>query len=861
MKKLLSITLLLYSCFAFSQETIAVSYNKTPLKTVLADISAKTNLLFSYSEEAVASKTLTLAENSISIDQFLVEASRQTGLSFKKVSDQQVIISVPDTRIDVCGYLFDAETKEPLAFATVIVEGQSRGTTSDENGYFSLDKVSQQAILVIQSVGYNNTKLNARSYTNQTCQNILVRPSVQSLDEIVILAYITKGISKSEDGSVIMKNDELGVLPGMVEPDVFQSIQLIPGITSLDESAAGIQIRGGSPDQNLILFDNIKMYNTGHFFGMLSAINPYITESAKVYKGGADPKYGDRISGVIDISSDENVPEKFNGGVGLNGTHGDVFIKAPFSESVGVVLSARRSYTDLLRTPTFDALSEKVFQNTKLVTDTAGVVTEEEEEEFEDNVGEEDFFFYDGSAKLIIAPSDNDKVSISGLFANNDLDFSVRDDEDITSDRLIVEQQGASFVWEGTKAKKWHHTLTGYYSKLDVDYRNRVTQELVVEEENLRRNTVEDYGFSADLMYDISSKHKVKAGYQYSNIETFFRLFRNENDAGTDNPREFDELNMGVNRAHTVFGEYRYIPKEKALISLGLRASHFSVVEDFFIEPRLNIEYPLSDAVRVKATAEKRYQSISQLVEFEDTQLRLENNIWTLSDGDEIPVLESTQFSGGLLFDADGWTLDIDGYIKSIKGLTSFTNGFTNDTDELSEGESDIYGVDVLVKKKLGDYNIWLGYTFNDITYTFNDLQNTSFPGNNDITHNFRISNTYETNNWQFSLGWTYRTGSPFTPADSFDPNTGDIEFGAINSERLPNYHRLDASILYRWGKKADGWKGALGVSAQNLYSRQVPTSVFYRVNEDPDTGSDELDQIEQLSLGFTPNITLRLYF
>ncbi|MEO0573678.1 MAG: TonB-dependent receptor, partial [Bacteroidota bacterium] len=170
--------------------------------------------------------------------------------------------------------------------------------------------------------------------------------------------------------------------------------------------------------------------------------------------------------------------------------------------------------------------------------------------------------------------------------------------------------------------------------------------------------------------------------------------------------------------------------------------------------------------------------------------------------------------------------------------------------------------LDFLVKKQLGGYRIWLGYTYNTIDYQFDELANGTFPGNNDITHNFTISNTYEHKNWQFSLGWNYRTGVPFTPISGFDALSGDIAFGRINSQRLPDYHRLDASARYRFKLSSKkGQQGVLGISFQNIYNRQVPLSIFYRVDENPATGLQQVDQLEQLSLGLTPNFLVRFQF
>lgn len=887
MKNFLFFILMLTTTNVFTQETISVNYFQEPLKNVIIDIEEKTDFLFSYSEEIVKDKSVTLNNSSISVAALISELILQTKLKFEKVSATQIIVMMPNNKISICGYLFDSQTKEALPFATVAVKGTYHGTTTNEDGFFEMEEVVPNSTIIFQYLGYAQKEMDASLLEKEDCANVFLEPQMQILKEIVLVEYINKGIDRHSDGSLTVTSERLGILPGLVAPDILQSLQVIPGISSLDESASGIQIRGGSPDQNLIFFDNVKLYNTGHFFGMISSINPYVVESAKVFKGGASPEYGDRISGVIDISSNKEVPEITEAGIGVNGTYADAYLKASLGQKVGLILSGRRSYTDMIQTPTFTALSEKVFQNTKITSNNIGqIIGQDEEEDFKNNVGEESFFFYDTNAKLIINPSLNDKVTLSGIFTNNNLDFSVTDDENVTKDKLVVENQGASFSWEGVRKAKWHHSLKTYYSNLDSDYKNTFTEEITVEEENIRKNMVEDFGIDVNLAYDLSSVSTIKAGYQYSYTDVFFQLFRDTDEDNNEEPeapetseepeegdyvppvnstlnnaRDFNIKNQHINQSHGLYAEYLYRNKNKTFVSLGLRRTFYSIVNKSFLEPRINIEFPIAKALRLKATAEKRYQAISQLVLFEDTQLRLENNIWTLSDGQKTPVLESSQFSGGLILNRNDWTFDIDAYMKTIEGLTSFTNGFTSASEKLSEGKSDIFGIDVLVRKRYRNFRIWLGYTFNDVEYNFPYLQSTSFRGNNDITHNFRISNTYEIKNWELSLGWIFRSGVPFTPTEGFNSYTGSISFGKINSERLPEYHRLDASLLYKFFSSKSKFGGAIGISMQNIYSRRVPVSVYYRVNNNPETEQYELDQVQQLSLGFTPNFTLRLYF
>ena len=844
-----------------AQELIGIHHVQSPLRLVLQDIESKTDVIFSFSEEVIKNVSVTIEKNNISLSDAVALISEQTGLILERVSDKQIILRKKSDKLSVCGYLIDAGNGESLPYATVLVEQSASGTTTNELGYFKLEDLNPDAVLRLQYIGFSDRLITAITYADNSCQKITLQPETQTLDEVVVLGYLTKGVNKNADGSFTMVREDMSMFPGLVEPDILESIQFVPGIISLDESASGIQIRGGSPDQNLILFDGIKMYNTGHFFGMISAFNPYVIETAKIFKGGASPEYGDRISGVIDISSGEKIPKEVSGGFGVNGTHGDAFIKAPLGKRVGVIVSGRRSYTDMLKTPTFDALAEKVFQNSKLVTTSDGQLFDDESDN--ELIGREDFLFYDTNAKVIIQPTATDRVTVSALYTKNELDFSVRDDEDLVADRFNIENRGASFGWLGSTGQKWRYSLKGYYSGFDSRYENILSEDVEIEEQTLRQNTVEDLGGDINLSYDFFPRHSLLLGYQFSKTDVFFQLFYDEevNDEEDFESLDYDVRRSGVNYSNSVYTEYNYRFGNKGFLSMGARTSHYSVVNDYFIEPRVNLELPIFPFIRLKGTFEKRYQPISQLVEFEDIQLRLENNIWTLSDGTDIPVLESSQYSGGVLMNAGGWTLDIDGYRKNITGLTSFTNGFITAPNNLTTGESTILGADILVRKKWNFYNIWIGYTFNEVEYTFPELQSGPFPGNNDITHNLRLANTYDDAHWQFSLGWSYRTGSPFTTVTDFNPNTNRINYGAINSKRLPDYHRLDASVLYKFAISSGGLRGELGASVKNIYSRRVPISVFYRLDTNLTTGDIELNQIRQLSQGLTPNLVLRFYF
>ncbi|MDY8134894.1 TonB-dependent receptor [Aquimarina sp. 2201CG5-10] len=884
---LLLVLTFLFSLVCYTQETLNIDYSQKSLKDVLADIESETKILFSYSQEAVSDKIITISKQEIVIDDLLSLLAVQTGLKFEKVSDQQVIIS---QRKLICGYVFDAITKKNLPFVTAIID-EDHTTETDDHGYFSFESINLGTETVhISFIGYDDTETVITA--GNPCINIFLNPLSSTLDEVVVLGYVTSGIDRNKDGSVTIDKEKLGILPGLVSPDIAQSIQLIPGISTLDESATGIQIRGGSPDQNLILYDNIKLYNTGYFYGMFSLFNPFATQKATIYRSGTSAIYGDRISGIIDISSGDDIPKKTEGGFEIDGLSVNGYVKVPLSEKTAVYAFARRSYADVLETPTYISYSDKIFTNFGVARDINGNVLElETDDDFSRETSNNDFSFTDISTKFVVKPNAKNTVSVSGLYTRNRLDFDFMGGEEIVVDSLITQNKGFSINWNHSSSEKRQENITAYFSEYNSFYQNNEIKDETgdgirdLAEINIRKNDIVDMGIKLTSTASIKETQNLTLGYElsYTDLEV---LIRKEKpiDAEIDNSEQDD-----YNLKNALFGEYTFNFKNKGLINAGVRLVHYSSLDEFLIEPRINFEYPLGDRLRIKTAIERRNQPISQLIEFNHTELRLENELWRLSDNEQFPLLSSNQISGGLLYHYKNFNVDVDAYYKELDGLTTFTSGFSNPLENLEEGKSTIKGLDLLLKYRWNNYKIWAGYTYNDITFQFPNLQDTpfKFPGNNDITHQFRISNTLQLEKWQFSLGWQFRTGKPITPVNSYEikidadgENAGVVNFGPVNSDKLPDFHRLDASILYDFNIKSGNakLKSQIGLSFLNIYNRIKPLNLIYKAERKPlddggiavegtDGSSPEeleviLEQvIQRFSLGFTPNAVFRIYF
>ncbi|WP_242203316.1 TonB-dependent receptor plug domain-containing protein [Aestuariivivens insulae] len=699
-------------------------------------------------------------------------------------------------------------------------------------------------------------KESNRYYTVKLVKKQLT--DTQELDEVLIEEYITSGISNDkDDASVSISPEKLGILPGLTEPDVLQSIQLIPGVQSPSETASDLFIRGGTPDQNLILWDGIKMYHTGHFFGTISAFNPYITDQIKLYKSGTKAKYGGRIAGVIDIESDKTIPKSTEGGFGFNMTHTDAFIKAPLNKKTAVLFSARRSITDVFDTETFRNLSKRVFQETKI--SNGNKVFGDDEVTTTNDL----FYFTDFTAKVIVNPNEKNALEVSSLYTKNKLDygFLIEAFEEASQDKLDIVNQGISLNWKHDFNASFSHNFNAYYSNFDLEYvgTNSISGEL--DNQLDKHNSIKDFGMAYNLDWNLSETSSIGLGYQFSSNQVKYKLIYEAPDSPEDN---FVKSSIETNNiTHALYFDHQYKLDKKWFVNTGLRANYFSVINKFYIEPRLQLSTNLNPFLKFKVSGERLHQSVSEVLEFNTREFGLENQVWVLSDGEEIPILKSTQLTTGFVFSKNGWGIDYEMYYKKANGLT--TLGFDRIEDFFFKGKSNVFGIDFLVKKKIQNYRTWLSYSLINNDFEFEAINDgKKFPGNTDITHNFVWSHTYEWNHFNVSLGWNIRTGIPFTKATGIQdtPDGAEIVFESTNSSRLPNYHRLDVSTTYTFNiSKKSNWKGKLGLSLLNIYNRENMLSRTYEIRQSTQNSEDELREINKTSLGLTPNMVFRVEF
>ena len=849
MRKIWLILVSAHCCLTvcLGQDTPSEGQVHFTLSDFLRKIESEYSVSFSYKDEIISDKEVSYHFHGLSsLDDILSSLQKQTVLKYQKLGEGYVVVrpfQAGDT-LSISGQLIEKKGA-PIPGAVIITDGYTRGAVSDSIGFFHIDKIPFNSYVSIHHVSFETRGYPVLEFIPVDTLIIFLEPAERILEELTISDYLTVGITKDRKDLTLFP-DELKILPGLTEPDILQSIQQSPGVFSPYETATGIHVRGGSPDQNLVLWNGIKTYSQGHFYGMLSAFNPYITSEVKFIKNGTSSRYGDRVSSVIEIISSDEIPETLEGGAGANMLYSDVFLKVPVVKNkLAVSGSARRSFTDFYESFTYNQLSKRVYQNTK--------ISEQNTEQSKNT-----FFFKDFTGNILFQPSDKSSLTFNAIYNRDDLNFISKNNQSGQSfqDILYTANNGFNLNYKQRLTPTLEIEASTYLTQyiLQYEFRNTVSD---TTETASKKNLINDFGGSLTGTYRINANQTVTAGIQTSNVNIRY-AFENSTPAyrivlDSDNP-------IVITKA--VFTEYQFT-KHRTHLSAGVRYNHYNGVNKFYVEPRVFGEYELAPKLKINASGEYRTQTTSQIKESVVSDLSLENQVWTQASEGKFPVITSYQGSVGLNYNRNGWLLDVEGYHKQIDGVTTLTFGFLNPIDNsFRKGDSKIYGTDLFVKKQLGSYKSWIGYTYLHTRNKFTGINNDkAFPGNWNIQHTLRWSHFYEVSKFQFSLGWVWHTGKSYTEVTSLPSEGGPItiQYGDLNGNNLPLYHRLDFSAIYETSsKKNSNVRYRLGLSVLNLYGRQNILNREFRTT--PSLNNNLID-IRVYSLKVTPNLTFRVFW
>lgn len=861
MKRLFVFVLISFSSFAINAQNLkSKKFLNTPIKKVLQYIEEGFQIKFSYDSKLIENKKITFTSRLTLIENIKI-LSDKTGFQFKKINDSNIVIknSTSQTQtVSICGYIKDNILKKTIENVSVFNQNKSALYITNKEGYFEIYNINLSDIITFKVLGYKTLKLSPKDFNKTICNTFFLSPQVENLNEVIISNYINSGFTKYKNGTIKATIDKVSILPGLVENDVLQMVQLIPGVQSPDDTATGLNIRGSTSDHNLILFDGIKMYHYDHFFGMLTAFNNNIINTVKLSKSSSDSKYRSHIAGVIDIGLDNEVPKKINAGFGTNMVFADAYLKVPITEKTGAIVSARRSFTDIFETVTFDAYSDHVFQNTQISN-------------FNDNNSavlprtNNTYYFEDYTLKFIHKFSDKSQINFSSIYSFNNLDFTSQftDLNFLSKDKLKIKNLGLNLNYSKQWNKKFKTNITASFSNYNLDYNGNQTFDAFFSFETVKDNQIKELNISIDSDYKLNKNSNISFGYDYITDKLSYTL-GNTSDLIFESDFRFGQENT-KNNIQEIYGQY-YYNKDKWTINSGIRTSYVNIVDEIYIQPNFNIRYALNSNLSFQLSADKKNQYVSQIVEFETQNFGLENHVWASSNGSTIPILENKQISLSTIFKKDSWYLDIEGFIKQSKGLTSLTKGFNRNINELTTGKSNTKGLEFLVKKQFKSFSTLLSYTLMENRFKFNNVNNNnSFSGNFDIRHYLNIVQSYKLNDFELSAGWRFKSPRLYTPANGLigdNANNIRIDYKEVNSGRLGDYSRFDLSSTYTFKPfKNKNIKAKIGASLLNIFNKRNDISRNYRIVLDLDGVTFRLREINKFSILRTPNIMFRLDF
>lgn len=872
MKIPLILFLFIISSIGYAQ----VSYEQTELDKILQKIEQTSSWTFNYDPTALANFQFTGQLPAENIQIQLHQLLYKTPYTFE-ISDKSILIFLESPKqYRLCGYIKDNLSRTSLSLANIFLDDHQQGTQSNEDGYFEvIIEAQKHQLITISYIGYQAQSFMIQEWQKEDCPDILLSIN-QALfgEEIIVKDYILQAITEGEQyNSVRFDYQKLLSKYTIIDQDILKTVQLIPGVTSIDESATNLQIRGGTPDQNLIVWEDVTLYDPGHLFGMISAINPYVIDDIQVFKGVFDPRYDNRVGGIVDLSLSDSISNQFKGGIGSTLTEAHGFFKFPvLTDKLSFTLSARNTINGLYNSPTIVNYSNRVFQETKIEEEREEVAEGEREAQQQLN-------FYDFNGKLIFRPTNYLSMKASWFKTQNDFNYQSLffEDEFASNDIVFFNSEALNISGNISLKPNWTTKLGYSNSDYNNDYNNFLTDEGddMIFYNNFVTNNISDQTYFISTDYQWSPHLSFSLGYDYNIKAVNFNI---ELEAiYEDDFQEFNTIEGHFHNTHLGFS----FQKKKLSLNGGLRNTFYVESQKNRLSPRLNIQYGLTKNLKLKLSGGIFQQYISQLKEFGDNSLGLNNQVWIINriDEEEEEVVQSARkVAGGLVFHKKGWLIDIEGYYNKTEGLSTFNPTFSSSAAnelDFSTGNSTAMGLDFLIKKRWSAYNIWLNYSLSKTDFLFSEIEENAFPASNDQRHKLSLVNTWQYKNWNFSLNYQFKTGLPFTQATGigeeieFDED-GEIEetfsfieFGRPNALRLRDYSRLDIGISYRPTIKGTNLQAEFTFSIINLLNANNELSRDYFIDDieiEEDTFLEVLE-INRRLLRRTPLLSARIYW
>ncbi|MBQ9470884.1 MAG: carboxypeptidase-like regulatory domain-containing protein [Bacteroidales bacterium] len=719
-------------------------------------------------------------------------------------------------RCTVSGTVLERGSRETLIGATVVVRGSAVGTATNSYGFYALTLPASDSVeLEVSYVGYRTEVLRVRLRRNITL-NVELAPQQQLIEAVQVQAE-GRTSSRSVQTSVVeLPLQQAKAIPMLLgERDLLKALQLMPGVQSGSEGTSGLYIRGGGPDQNLIILDDAPVYNAFHLFGFMSLFNGDAIKSTELIKGGFPARYGGRLSSVLDIAMRDGRKDSLCGEAGIGLLSSRLVLEGPIAKNkASFLVSGRRSYADLLLRPVL-AISD---------------------------LGQMGYFFYDLTAKLNWEVDERNKLYLSGYFGRDKFYIKERYDGAVETTGLFWDNATATMRWNHVFGERLFSNLSAIFS----NYRFNIF-------DNMRNHSmlymsgIRDYGLKYDLIWYPQPSHTLRMGLQPT-LHEFRPQVLDGTDADVGISEHSEVLYRTLEAALYMEDEMRVGALGKVNVGARLSMHHLGRGKTHVhIEPRLSAVFFIDNRSALKAS----YALMNQYTHLlSNTGIGLPTDLWVPAT-EQVPAQRSWQVALGYTYDIKHLqtSITIEGYYKESQRIISYLPGASfMDIDVVFDGGSGTsssmawersvtsglgraYGVELLAHRKSGRLSGWMGYTLSWNKHRFAALNNgQEFHPKYDRRHDISIVSTFDVNDHITISGtWVYGTGnavtleqaSYYTLVHGYDEPQQAYYYGPKNSFRMAPYHRLDVGVQLHRQKRRTLRTWELGL--YNAYSRRNP--------------------------------------
>jgi outer membrane receptor protein involved in Fe transport len=735
------------------------------------------------------------------------------------------------------GYVRDASTGETLLQANVVVQGAGRGTATNNAGYYTLRGLEPGTYTVAFSyIGFETaTREVTLTAGEERRLDVELAPAELQTEEVVVTGEEEGEAIERQIGTDRLSTAAITQLPSVLQPDVFRSLSLLPGVTTASDYSSNLYIRGGGPDQTLVLLDGTTVYNPTHFFGFFSTFNPDAIKDVQLYKGAYPAEYGGRLGGVVSIYNKDGNRRETTGGLTVGLLASRAYVEGPYG---GTEDDPAGSYMVAVRRSTLEPVLAALRS-----TDTDGIP--------------ESFSFYDINAKINYDVGPNDKLSLS-LYGGQD--FLEIEPQTETAFDVNYGNQTVSADWTHLFGDQVFSTVTLTGSR----YRSTPVASLAGTRFT-QENGVRDVSLNADVEYTPNETHTLKGGLRSSTLA--FTL-RNTFD-GTET---FDQRITGQRVA--LYAQDTYEPNATWTVKGGLRGTYFSSGNFWRLSPRLSVDYRLTPSVQLQAAYGRYYQFLT----LETSQLFTAFDNWLMS-ANGVPPSAGDQLALGVKARLGrGVNLEVEGYGRTMRGLFEQDPFLPDEAgipypERFHFGDGRAYGAEVLLRRQEGRLNGFLSYTLSRTERRFPNVNLSDggspqyYPPNYDRTHSLTLALNYElTDAWRLTSTFNYNTGKAYTQPqlryelvdDPFQSARSDrnVLVSPFNNARLPAYHRLDLGVA-RTGRFLGVADYELQLQVINAYARR---NIWFYQYESQRDGTLDRTEVPQIPVPI-PNLSFSLTF